>query len=141
MEKVITKDSSVTFYSEKYKETYRSISGAEEESVKKFVEPAKVAEKAKSGRIDILDVCFGLGYNSAAAIDAALKSNPNCKVSVLGLENDTEIISKIEEVNPSFQSYKIIKKLIKMHEISEKNIHIKLIIGDARNTIFAESMS
>ena len=79
----------------------------------KYVEPCKIREIAKTGNLKILDVCFGLGYNSAMAIEIALQENPNCKIEVIGLEYDTQIISKIQEVNPEisfFQHYKKIKQ-------------------------------
>ena len=47
MKCIITKDGSVTFYSEEYKESYHSVSGAIEESLKKFVEPCKIKELAE----------------------------------------------------------------------------------------------
>ena len=74
MKEVITKDSSITFYNEEYGETYHSVTGAVEEAYKKFAEPALEAVKGKND-IKILDVCFGLGYNSAAAIDEILKQD------------------------------------------------------------------
>ena len=73
MIEIVTNDGSVTFRSDKFDETYHSKSGAVEESFKKFAEPSKVGELAKSGKIVILDICFGLGYNSAAAIDAIFR--------------------------------------------------------------------
>ena len=40
MKEINTKDNSVTFYNEKFDETYHSISGAKEESEKKYIIPA-----------------------------------------------------------------------------------------------------
>ncbi|MBU0461571.1 MAG: hypothetical protein KJ574_03210, partial [Nanoarchaeota archaeon] len=87
---ITTKDGSVTFHNAKYDQTYHSVSGAEEEAIKKFAEPCKIAELAKAGKIKILDVCFGLGYNSCAAIDAAKKANKDCEIDIVGLENDID---------------------------------------------------
>ena len=64
MKKIKTGDGSYTFLNEKYGEVYHSVSGAEEEAIKKYAEPTKVAELAKKGEVKILDVCFGIGYNS-----------------------------------------------------------------------------
>ena len=47
MKKVTTNDNSVTFYNEKYSEHYHSTSGAEEEAIKKFVEPCNIEKLAK----------------------------------------------------------------------------------------------
>lgn len=136
MKLVKTKDGTFTFYSDKFEEHYHSLSGAEEEAVKKYAEQSNLKELSKKGIIKILDVCFGLGYNSAAAIDEIWKYNKNCKIEIIGLENDLEIIDKIKDLNTDFKSYFLIKKLNKNNlEIDEENIQIKLLIGDARETI------
>lgn len=135
MQKIITKDGSVTFKSNKYDETYHSVSGAEEEAIKKFVEPCNIKELAKKSTIKILDVCFGLGYNSAAAIDAIRKENKDCKIIIFGLENDEKILENINELQTKFSNYNIIREAAKYNSYNEGNIEITLLIGDARETI------
>jgi tRNA U34 5-methylaminomethyl-2-thiouridine-forming methyltransferase MnmC len=134
MKRFITQDGSVTFYSEEYDEHYHTKSGAVEEAFKKFAEPCNVKEKAKQDNIIILDVCFGLGYNTAAAIDLALEANPNCEIEIFALENDQRIIDKIKEVAPNFKSYQILKKII-IENKNIPNVKLNLLLGDARQTI------
>ena len=87
MKKIITADGSATFYNPDYDDIYHSKSGALDESFGKFVKPCCIAELAGSqDSISILDVCFGLGYNSCAAMDAALKVNPQATFRIVGLE-------------------------------------------------------
>lgn len=140
--KVETKDGSVTFHNLEFDETYHSISGAKEEAMLKFVGPCKIKELALTvGKVKILDFCFGLGYNSAAAIEACLNINPECKVEIVGLENDETIINAINEVDNVFDNYNLIKELAKkdivdgVKEYLNGNITIKLIMGDALNTV------
>lgn len=148
MKQVLTKDGSVTFYSEEYMETYHSVSGAVEESLRKFAEPCGIRELAISGHVRILDICFGLGYNSCAAIDTALKENPECRIEIVALEKDIKILDEIKNLNPSFKNYKIIKDLIKNenHKIIQdliknnfkfknRNIEMELMVGRAEETI------
>ncbi len=134
MKKVKTADGSYTLYNEKYGEIYHSVTGAEEEAVKKYVEPTGIFELAKSGELRILDVCFGLGYNSAAAIDAALKSNPKCKIKIVGLELDEKLPEFFRELEPSFESYKLIRQIAD-GKYSGKNVDIRIIFGDAKEKI------
>ncbi len=136
MQKIITPDSSVTFHNKEFDEAYHSKSGAKEEAVKKFAEPCQIAELAKSGKIRILDICFGLGYNAAAAIDAALASNPQCHIEVIGLENDEVILKEILNMPDSFNYYPIIKETVKnKYTYTKNNISITIILGDAVQTI------
>ena len=131
----MTADNTETFLNTEVGESYHSQTGAVEEALKKYANPCKIAEKAKAGTIKILDMFFGLGYNSAMAIDVALEANPNCEIEITGLEYDPNIIQKIQEVNPPINSYKIYKQLTNNKTIQQNNITIKLIIGDARETI------
>ncbi|PIN76865.1 hypothetical protein COV17_00650 [Candidatus Woesearchaeota archaeon CG10_big_fil_rev_8_21_14_0_10_36_11] len=134
--KVTTADKTETFLNESVGETYHSQTGAVEEALKKYAIPCKIAEKALSGHIRLLDVCSGLGYNSAMAIDIALQSNPKCVIEVIGLEYDPEIITKIQEVNPPIPFFNHYKKLTpETTELNEGNVTVRFIIGDARETI------
>lgn len=92
MRRVRTADGSTTFISERYGEPYHSITaGAFTESVEKFCKPCGVSELARSGRVNLLDVCFGLGYNSVALIDEALRSNPDVRIFILAVERDVDV--------------------------------------------------
>ncbi|MBW2992498.1 hypothetical protein KY345_04745, partial [Candidatus Woesearchaeota archaeon] len=136
MRKTITADGSITFYSDKYNEHYHSVSGAEEEAVKKFVEPCNIKELIKNNKeINILDICFGLGYNSAAAIDEIRKHSKDIQINIIGLENDKEIINKIKDNNTNFKSYNIIKSAAENLSIKNNNTNIKILLNDAKKSI------
>ena len=134
LKKVITDDGSATFHNSGYDEHYHTKSGADEESIKKFAVPCRIKELAKTGKIAILDVCFGLGYNTAAAIDAAKDSNPDCQITIVALENDQEILDKIQEINSTFKSYATIKESMKTKK-EKDGVKIMLLLDDARKTI------
>lgn len=131
--KILTADNTESFLNEEVGETYHSQTGAVEEALKKYAIPSKMKELAKTGQIRILDMFFGLGYNSAMAISVALEENPDCEIEVIGIENDPEILSKIQEVNPPIIFFKHYKRLNKNYlELKEKRVTVKLIIGDAK---------
>ncbi len=133
--KIITADNTETFMNEVVGESYHSQTGAVEEALKKYAIPCKIKELAKSGKIKILDVCFGLGYNSAMAISIALEENPECEIEVVGLEYDTAIISKIQEVNPPIPFFVQYKQLTPQRlEFKEGKVSVKVLLGDARET-------
>lgn len=135
MKKVITADQSETFLNEEYNESYHSYTGAVEEAMKKYAEPTKIRELAKSGQIKILDAFFGMGYNSAMAVSVALEENPSCVIEVVGLELDPAIVLKIQEVNPEIPFFKYYKKL-NSHNLSftEGNVSVKILLGDVKET-------
>ncbi len=136
MEKIITSDGSVTYRSSDVGECYHTHSGAVEEAFEKHAKPAGAEIlAAKQDRIVIFDVCFGLGYNAAAAVDLIKKINPDCRIVVYGFENDQNIIDKILDVDPAFESFNLFKKIVKTHTIEEGNVKIRIFLGDARELI------
>lgn len=137
LSKIITADKSETFLNEEVGECYHSLKGAAEEARQKYAIPCKIRELAKTkGKIRILDVCFGLGYNSAMAISEALEENPRCEIEVIGLENDAEIISRIQEVTPPISFYVHYQKLTPQNlELKHKKVSVRVLLGDARETI------
>lgn len=127
MKLVKTYDGSYTFFSEKFNETYHSKSGAIEEAFKKFIEPCKIKKGMK-----ILDICFGLGYNSLAAIHIA----DNLKI--IALENDRKILNRLQELevpNDLKKDFEKIKEVAKNLEYIDKDVELKILLGDARETI------
>ena len=136
MKKIITADNTETFLNLEVGESYHSQTGAVDEAFKKYAQPCKIKELAKNGSITILDMFFGLGYNSAMAIDVALEENPDCLITVIGTEFDQKIISNIQKVNPPINFFKEYKKLTpKNLTITKENVTVKIIVGDARETV------
>ena len=128
MKFIKTRDSSFTVFNERYQEHYHTLSGAMEEAFEKHVNAISVEDG-----FHILDFCFGLGYNSIAAI----KGHKN--LNIVGLENDIEIIKAIKnltvpkEIEKEFSAF---RNLAKKNEITDENNNtIKLILGNAVHTI------
>lgn len=132
MNQKITGDGSVTFYNEEYGETYHSNSGAKEESVEKYIKPSWEYVKHLN-KFKILDFCFGLGYNTAAAIDFILEKKPDAKIEVVGLENDPVILNEILNIEAPYKCFDEIKKAVK----GESSM-IKIIVGDAATVDFGK---
>ena len=65
-----TADGSYSLYSRHFKEAFHSSAGALAEARSKFVAPAQLERFYGSKQLRVLDVCVGLGYNSAALIEA-----------------------------------------------------------------------
>jgi len=66
---VETEDGTFTARSETYDECYHSTrDGALRESLKKHVEPAFSLVDPSKERLKVLDICFGLGYNTLTTL-------------------------------------------------------------------------
>jgi tRNA U34 5-methylaminomethyl-2-thiouridine-forming methyltransferase MnmC len=136
-----TEDGSVTFWSETFQETFHSSHGAKHESEAKFVIPSKIAEKAKTQtQLNILDVCYGLGYNTAAAIACISKlSDRPTNLDIIALENNIEvprkaIVSGLVNIwQPAIAQ--ILQTAAETQTAKAENLSLQLLIGDARQTI------
>lgn len=134
----VTADGSLTFFSELFQETFHSRHGAKQEAIYQYVIPARLLEKAQKQReIHVLDVCYGLGYNSAAAIEL-LRDTPTHLV-IHGLEINpqvpaTAIASGIMAVW-SGETQNILKEIATNYTYVDSQRSVFLHIGDARQTI------
>ncbi len=135
----ITDDGSYTFFSEQFGQTFHSKFGAKEESIFKYAIPTLLAEKASRGHLQILDICYGLGYNSAAALATIWRSNPECQVEIIALELDQSVpISAIEHhlLNDWEEPIpQLLTRLVNAEVVESERLKAQLILGDARQTI------
>ncbi len=86
-----TDDGSFTFFSAEFGQTFHSSYGARSEAIYKYVAATKLAERAHRPRLKILDICYGLGYNSAAALAEIWRVNPACQVEIMALEINVQV--------------------------------------------------
>ncbi|MEH1923797.1 tRNA (5-methylaminomethyl-2-thiouridine)(34)-methyltransferase MnmD [Nostoc sp.] len=135
----LTADGSFTFVSQEFGESFHSHHGAMQESFCKFVEPTQLATAAQKPVLRLLDVCYGLGYNTAAALQTIWAVNPSCFVEVIGLELNPAVpqaaIAHHLFDNWNCNYIEILKKLACEHQVQTPYLKAKLLIGDARNTI------
>ena len=71
---VLTQDGSYSLRSILFQENFHSLKGALEETKIKFTNPSGLY-RFKNKSINVLDICFGLGYNSASLFSDLIKQN------------------------------------------------------------------
>jgi tRNA U34 5-methylaminomethyl-2-thiouridine-forming methyltransferase MnmC len=134
-----TADGSFTFFSEEFGEAFHSRHGAKSEAFEKFAQATDLVAQAAQGSICLLDVCYGLGYNTAAALDVIWAANPQCQVNWVGLELDATVPTAA--IAPDFLhlwSAPVQDALIAIahtHHAHTPILHAQLRLGDARQTI------
>jgi len=134
----ISKDGSYTAYSEEYQEHYHSTKdGAWHESLTKHIIPAFSIKKSQD-TINILDICFGLGFNTLATLLFYKQNNLTGKINIYSPELDKSLIkSLINFTYPKeFEQFKhIIEAICKDGFYKDKTFCIEVFLGDARNYI------
>jgi hypothetical protein len=84
-----TQDNSVGLYSYEAQDIFHSKTGAYSESVEKFINPIK--DFIKKDEINILDICYGVGYNSKLALEKLNVKSIN--IDALEFNKDFVLIS------------------------------------------------
>jgi len=135
---VQTKDGSHTLFSQKYNQHYHNPDdGAINESLTKHILPTfKYHENKKE--LKILDICFGIGYNTFSTIYHIKKNKLNKKVIIYSPELDGNLVSSLQNFDfpKEFEDIKhIIKEVAKKLKYEDENIKIEVSIGDARKYI------
>ena len=132
---VATKDGSNTLFSKLYNQHYHNPDdGAIDESLSKHIIPAFTFHKNKK-ELNILDICFGIGYNTFSTIYYILENNLDIKLNIYSPELDGNLVKSLEtfEFPKEFENIKhIISSISKTCKYEDENIKIEVFIGDAR---------
>ena len=137
-EVVLCEDGTNTLYSKEFDEPYHSTKdGALHESLEKHVKPSLTIKKNKPTLV-ILDICFGLGYNTFATLHYIQKQNLTTKVHILSPEFDEGLVRSLNRFDfpPEFDSIKhIINAISQDLYYEDEQFKIEILLGDARKSI------
>ena len=136
----LTQDGSYTFYSQEFQEAFHSSFGAKQEAQVRYIEPCLIKQlAARQSAISILDICYGLGYNSAAALEAIWSVNPQCRVKLIALEISADVPLQAVKQNLLADWYapvpQLLAELSNKSKVSHQLLDARLVLGDARQTI------
>ena len=134
---VKTSDGSYTLYSKKYNQAYHNIKdGALSESLQKYVIPT--FKFFKKNNLNILDICFGLGFNTFATIYYVLKYDIDTKINFFSPELDKNLINSLKNFKypEEFSKIKhIINKVSNNLYYKDNKFEITIKIIDARDFV------
>ena len=134
----LSEDGSFTAYSKEYGEHYHSTKdGALYESLIKHVIPALTIQKDKE-ELNILDICFGLGFNTLATIYYLKQNNLTTKVNIYSPELDANLVNSLVNFTypKEFESIEhIIFSIVENGFYTDEQFRIEVFFGDARKYI------
>lgn len=137
---VPTDDGSYTFYSETFQETFHSRDGARQEAEQKYIQQLQIGDwSTRRSPLHILDVCYGLGYNTAAALEAVLAASDRGQIKWLGLELDPTVPQAVVNSNLINDWSLPVQAMLRDVAVTGKHhsdrFQGQLLWGDARQTI------
>ena len=134
---VLTKDGSYSLRSIFFQENFHSLLGALEETKIKFTDPSDL-KRFKGRSLNVLDICFGLGYNSASLLDELIKQKSY--LNLYALEIDKKPLnyslrnkSFLKLWNPKVK--KIFESLYRKDNFEDQFSKCRILWGDARKKI------
>ena len=135
---ILCEDGTNTLFSEEFNEPYHSTKdGALHESLEKHVKPAFSIHQNKN-HLTILDICFGLGYNSFATLYYIKQHQLSTKIHIISPEFDEGLITSLQNFKypKEFEFLKsIIKALSQKFYYEDEQFKIEILKGDARETV------
>ncbi|MDO7252587.1 tRNA (5-methylaminomethyl-2-thiouridine)(34)-methyltransferase MnmD [Helicobacter cappadocius] len=140
MKVIKTSDNTFTLYNKEFNECYHSLGdGAYTETLYKHIlPPIELTNLFYKSHLRILDICFGLGYNSFTTISQYLKRRYKGKLEIFSPEKDGKIFEKLALLEYPAEIENIdIFKIINELQTTKKSfptpqISLEIFFGDAR---------
>ena len=134
---VLTKDGSYSLRSVFFQDNFHSLSGALEETKLKFTVPSNL-QRFKGKSLNVLDICFGLGYNSASLINELIKQKSYLnlyalEIDKMPLEYSLRNESFLKLWTPKVRQ--IFKSLYRKNYFEDQFFKCNILWGDAREKI------
>ncbi len=136
---VMTGDGTYTLYLPEYDEHMHSLSGAYEEALLKHVLPSGILERKKSA-LQVLDVGFGLGYNTLALLAELERTAYQGVVTIVALEQDRSLIAALTSIRFDDYRARLYASLQDAYiggSSTAGKFSVSVLFGDARNVIIS----
>ncbi len=134
LKEFITNDGTPSLRSLQYNENFHSKIGALKETEDKFIKPSKL-ERFKNQKIKVLDICFGLGYNSAFLFNELLRQSTKLDWFALEIDKRPLYCSSNSNFFKNLWDQKVIEifeSLLKNGIYRDDKFNCEIIWGDAR---------
>jgi len=134
---VLTKDGSYSLRCIFFQENFHSLLGALEETKLKFTSTSNL-QRFKGKSLNVLDICFGLGYNSASLLNELIKQKSYLNLYALEidkkpLEYSIRNESFLKLWDPKIK--KIFESLYRKDYFEDQFFKCSILWGDAREKI------
>ena len=98
-----TNDGSVGLYNPEIDDIFHSVYGAREEAETKFIRPLNFSKNfSLKDKIRVLDICYGIGYNTKALLKRLIQAKYKGKISIDILENNKELVLLSPFINDTY---------------------------------------
>jgi len=99
IQKIDLKDGSTTFWNKMYRDYYHPKAGAYRQAKELFIESSQLKERLEKSDVHLLDIGFGMGYNTFSAVILAQTLEKN-KLHVKAIDQDRMLLKQSMPVVP-----------------------------------------
>jgi radical SAM protein (TIGR01212 family) len=97
--KTLLSDGSVSFWNKTYRDYYHPQSGAYRQARELFIAQSRLSERLTKGDVTVLEIGFGMGYNTFCALEVAQHVAQN-RLYVKAIEHDKMLVHHSTKVVP-----------------------------------------
>ena len=133
-QKITLKDGSTTFFNQEFKDYYHPKEGALSQAEQLFVDKSSLKKRLKGLHVSLLDIGFGMGYNSFSALRMAQTLGEN-SLHVSAIEHDKMLLLQSAQVVAEPLHVKMLESLYEQNFWTDGKVSIKLLNADARYAI------
>lgn len=140
-----TEDGSLSLQDDETGELYHNRAGAYSEALLNYVRPSGALKRLQAhSKLAILDVCFGLGYNSFVLLQEAIANNATGQISIYAIEKNDSILAVLPAVlsNERFNALSSCFDLAELHLqrqltvlVNNLQIELNLDINTVQNSL------
>tara|TARA_A100001035_G_C27761820_1_gene491607 strand:- start:173 stop:1063 length:891 start_codon:yes stop_codon:yes gene_type:complete len=137
LKEVLTKDGTISLRSLLFEENFHSLEGALKETEIKFINPSDL-KRFQDKSLNVLDICFGLGYNSASLFNNLIRQNSFLNWYALEIDKkplEYSLGNKLFQKLWDPKVLKILKSLSQNCAYKDNFFKCNILWGDARETI------
>lgn len=128
---ILLDDGSTTLWNERYHDYYHPKSGAYRQAKELFIEKSDLKNRLKKGDVMILDIGFGMGYNTFCALEVAQHLVQN-RVYVKAIDQDRMLLQHSQAMVPNVSHAKLLDALFNTKTYDDAFSKVEFLNMEAR---------
>lgn len=127
-------DGTVIFWNQKYRDYYHPKEGAYAQAMQLFLKGSELAKRLLKGDVKLLDIGFGMGYNTFYACKLAQEMAQN-SLHVNAIDQDRMVLKSSASIVKEGEHQELLKTLFARQSYKDKMFDVTLLSLEARYAI------
>ncbi|WP_041956218.1 TIGR01212 family radical SAM protein [Sulfurospirillum arsenophilum] len=130
----LLEDGSVSAWSETYRDYYHPKAGAYRQAQEQFIEKSDLRARLEKSDVSVLEIGFGMGYNTFCAVSLAQKLAKN-RLHVKAIDQDRMLLKSASAVVPNALHVKLLETLFTCKRYEDTFAKVEFLNAEARYAI------